>query len=155
MKDVAFEQDAAVVTIRAGKTDAAARDFAVTHWVALEVLKRRTEGKRPVDPLFEELRPSGTDDKPSVQASKAFTRYRRECGVPDGTDYHSLRRTFLTLMEHRGVDFVAVSRFVGHQIPTMMHATYSAGASREALLKVADAARYGADVERAVATLTT
>jgi len=115
------------------------------------MLERRTEGKKPGEQLFEELRPGGTDSKPSVQASKAFTRYRRECGVPDGTDYHSLRRTFLTLMEHKGVDAVAVFRFVGHQVPTMMHAVYSAGASREALLKVADAARYGPEVEKAVA----
>lgn len=75
-------------------------------------------------------------------------------GVPDGTDYDSLRRTFLTLMEHKGIDYIAVARFVGHQVPTMMHAVYSAGASREALLKVADAVRYGAEVERAVAGLS-
>jgi hypothetical protein len=35
----------------------------------------------------------------------------------------------------------------------MMHAVYSGGASREALLKVADAVRYGAEVEKAVAAL--
>jgi len=38
----------------------------------------------------------------SWTASKAFTRYRRECGVLDGTDFHSLRRTFFTLMEEKG-----------------------------------------------------
>ena len=69
--------------------------------------------------------------------------WRRECGVPDGTDFHSLRRTFLTLMEHKGTDYIAVARFVGHQIRSMMHAVYSAGASREALLRLADATRYG------------
>ena len=154
VKDVSIEgHDAATLVIREGKTDAAARTLAVTHWVALEVLKRRTDGKRPGGQLFDELLPGGTDGKPSVQASKAFTRYRRECGVPDGTDYHSLRRTFLTLMEHKGTDYVAVARFVGHQVPTMMHAVYSSGASRAALLKVGDAVRYGAEVERAVAGL--
>lgn len=35
----------------------------------------------------------------------------------------------------------------------MMHAVYSAGASREALLKVADAARFGREVEKAVAAM--
>jgi integrase len=153
VKDVTIAHDTATLVVREGKTDAAPRAFAVTHWVALEVLKRRADGKRPDGQLFDELLPSGTDGKPSVQASKAFTRYRRECGVPDGTDYHSLRRTFLTLMEHKGVDFVAVARFVGHQVPTMMHAVYSSGASREALVKVADAVRYHAEVEKAVAGL--
>ena len=35
----------------------------------------------------------------------------------------------------------------------MMHAVYSSEASREALLRVADAVRYGAEVEKAVAGL--
>ena len=39
----------------------------------------------------------------------------------------------------------------GHQVPTLMHSVYSAGASREALLKVADAVRYDLEVEKAVA----
>jgi hypothetical protein len=38
------------------------------------------------------------------------------------------------------VDWVAVARLVGYQVPTMMHAMYSSGASREALLRVADQA---------------
>ena len=33
----------------------------------------------------------------------------------------------------------------------MMHAVYSSGASREAVIKVAEAARYAPEVERAVA----
>ena len=61
--------------------------------------------------------------------------------------------TNITLMEHKGTDYVAVARFVGHQVPTMMHAVYSGGASREALPRVADAARYAAEVEKAVASL--
>jgi len=161
VKDVSIEgqpasgsHDSATLVIREGKTDAAVRALAVTHWAALEVLQRRTNDKRPGEQLFDELLPGGADGKPSVQASKAFTRYRRECGVPDGTDFHSLRRTFMTLMEHKGVDYVAVARFVGHQVPTMMHAVYSGGVSREALLRVADAVRYGAEVERAVASLS-
>jgi len=56
-------------------------------------------------------------------------------------------------MEHKGIDYVAVARFVGRQVPTMMHAVYSGGASREALLRVAEAVRYGPEVEKAVAGL--
>lgn len=157
VQDVVINKDNpahALLHIRQGKTAAASRTAAVTHWAALELLQRRTEGKPGGAQVFDELRPGGLDGKLSWAVSKAFTRYRRECGVPDGTDYHSLRRTFLTLMEQKGTDYVAVARFVGHQVPTMMHAVYSAGASREALLKVADAARYGPDVERVVAGLS-
>jgi integrase len=143
----------ATLVVREGKTNAAARTIAVTHWAVLAMLQRRLAGKKPGAQLFEELRPGGADKKLSDSVSKAFTRYRRACGVPDGTDYHSLRRSFLTLHEHRGTDYVAVARFVGHEVPTMMHAVYSAGASREALLKVADATRYSPEIEKAVAGL--
>jgi integrase len=138
--------------IRSGKTEAATRTVAVTHPRVLAMLRGRAPNKPPAAQVFHELTPGGPDGKLSWAVSKAFTRYRRECGVPDGTDYHSLRRTFLTLMEHKGVDYVAVARFVGHQVPTMMHAVYSAGASREALLRVADQVRYGPEVEMAVFT---
>ncbi len=155
VSDVTLDQDpeAAIVIIRQGKTEAAKRTIAVTHWAALEVIQRRITGKPAGGQLFDELRPGGPDGKLSWTASKSFTRYRRECGVPDGTDFHSFRRTMLTLMEHKGIDYVAVARMVGHEIPTMMHAVYSAGASREALLKVADATRYSPEVEKAVAGL--
>jgi integrase len=153
--DVVVVEDASSATlqIREGKTNAATRTVAVTHWAVLALLKRRLADKKPTAQLFEELRPGGADKKLSDSVSKTFTRYRRACGVPDGTDYHSLRRSFLTLHEHKGTDYVAVARFVGHEIPTMMHAVYSAGASREALLKVADATRYSPEVEKSVAGL--
>ena len=68
--------------------------------------------------------------------------------MPDGTDFHSFRRTFLTVMEHKALDYVAVARFAGHQVPTLTHAVYSSGAIREAFFKAADAARYAPEVER-------
>ena len=76
--------------------------MAITHRAVLKMLKRRIGEKESDEPLFHELRPGGPDDKMSWTASKAFTRYRRECGVLDGTDFHSLRRTFFTLMEEKG-----------------------------------------------------
>jgi len=153
VQDVAINGDHAIITIREGKTEAASRELAVTHWGVLGLLQRRTADKQPEGQLFHELKPSGTDDKPGVQASKAFTRYRRACGVQDGTDFHSLRRVFLTAHERHGTDYVAVARFVGHQIGTVMHQVYSAGASREALVRVAEATRYSPEVEAAVARL--
>jgi len=153
VKDVTIENDCALITIREGKTEAATRGLAIVHFAVLGVLQRRIAGKQAEDQIFHELKPGGPDGKLSWQASKSFTRYRRACGVPDGCDYHGLRRTFLTLHEHRGTDYIAVARFVGHQVPTMMHAVYSAGASREALYRVAEATRYAPVVEQAVAHL--
>jgi integrase len=159
VRDVTFEQDEkhgayALLSLVDGKKRGQRRTAVVTHWAALQVLQRRIVGKPSRDAqVFEELTPGGPDGKLSWTVSKAFTRYRRECGVPDGTDFHSLRRTFITLMEHKRVDYVAVCRFVGHTVQTMMHAVYSAGASPEGLLGVAQAAVYAPEVERAVAAL--
>ena len=71
------------------------------------------------------------DGKYSFSAVKAFGRYRRACGVPDGTDFHSFRRVVITVLEHASVPSQQVARFVGHKLGTMAGDTYSAGASKD------------------------
>jgi integrase len=63
--DVAVAKDSASATlaIREGKTNAATRTLAVTHWAVLAMLKRRLTGKKPSAQLFEELRPGGAADQ--------------------------------------------------------------------------------------------
>jgi len=143
--DVERTKDAAYITIRHGKTAAATREVPVVHPAALSVLDRRLALKKPR--VFPELTPGGPDDKYSAAATKAFGRYRRACGVPDGPDFHSLRRVVITLLERRGVEPIRAMRFVGHEIATVMHATYSAGLGREELRRVAEAIRYAPEVE--------
>ena len=78
----------------------------VTHPAPLAVIKRRSAAKtasgNPVGRLFHELSEGGYDDKFSAAVSKAFGRYRRARGVPDGTDNHSFGRTVVTLLEAAG-----------------------------------------------------
>ena len=44
-----------------------------------------------------------------------------------------------------------MQRYIGRQVPTLMHSVYSDGVSRESLLKVARAAKYNPKVEAALA----
>lgn len=69
---------------------------------------------------------------------------------PRETDFHSLRRTFVTLLENAGVDQVRIARYVGHEVPTMAGAIYSAGLGEAAMLEIARVVRYSPDVEDAV-----
>lgn len=78
-------------------------------------------------------------------------RDRDALGFGGEVDFYSTRRTFLTLMENSGADVVHVQRYVGHRVPTMVHAVYSDGASRETLGKAAAEVRYPAKVEAELA----
>lgn len=141
----------AVLDITDSKTKAGIRPVGVTHGAALAVLARRLGGKQGAESLFPELTPGGADKKLSSSAIKAYTRYRRACGVPDGTDFHSFRRNCITILEDAGVGQVAIARFVGHKVGTMAGDTYSAGVSKERSLETSRNVRYSAQVEGAAA----
>lgn len=143
----------AVLSITKDKNEAGDRVVGVVHPAALEVIKRRTaQAKKGNGQLFPELSPGGYDDKMSAAASKAFGRYRRACGVPDGTDFHSFRRNVITVLEAAGVGQVPIARFVGHKVGTMAADTYSAGGSEKLALEVARKVRYGKKVEALLQT---
>lgn len=135
------------------KSKAGMRYVALTHPAAVAMLKRRLRDRGPKASLFPELRPGGLDEKLSSSATKAFVRYRRACGVPDGTDFHSFRRNVATVLEHAGVSQVAIARFVGHKVGTMAADVYSSGGSRAGALEVAPKIRYAAKLEQAARAL--
>jgi integrase len=137
-----------VITIKDSKTKAGIRLVGITHPAPLAVLKRRTAAKK--GRVFPELSEGGYDEKFSAAVSKAFGRYRRACGVPDGTDNHSFRRTVVTLLEAAGVGQVAIARFVGHKVGTLAGDTYSEGGSKANSLETSKRLRYGKKVEAAV-----
>ncbi len=147
--DIEMGRGKAVITVQDAKTKAGIRLVGVTHPVPLAVLKRRTKDKGAM--LFPELKAGGYDDKLSASASKAFGRYRRACGVPDGTDFHSFRRNVVTVLEAAGVGQVAIARFVGHKVGTLAGDTYSQGGSREGAIETSRSVRYGKKVEAAAA----
>ncbi len=147
--DVEWFKGYAVLHVRDSKTKAGVRAVAFTHAAPLAVLKRRTQRKRPSQQLFDELKAGGLDAKFSKDASNYFTRYRRACAVPEGTDNHSYRRTVATVLEQAGVRQVLISRFTGHKIGTLAADTYSEGGSVAQSRATSKQVRYGAAVEKA------
>ncbi len=88
-----------------GKTANAIRDVPI-HSGLVELVERRSKGKKSEDFLFHELPDTPeTRDTRSDPASKRFTRYRRLAGVDErpndkaksNVDFHSFRRTFIRM----------------------------------------------------------
>ncbi|HQC95143.1 MAG TPA: hypothetical protein PK306_05505 [Aquabacterium sp.] len=139
-----------ILHIGAAKKEAAGRLVGVVHPAPVAALRRRLEGRQPGDILFPELSPGGLDDRMGASATKAYGRYRRACGVPDGTDFHSYRRNVIDVLEKARVPSVEIARFVGHKVGVMHSDTY-AGQSLgpETTLEVAGRVRYPEEVEAA------
>ena len=149
--DIETGRGQAVLSIKDSKTKAGIRLVGITHLAPLAVLKRRTASK--AGRLFPELSEGGYDEKFSAAVSKAFGRYRRACGVPDGTDNHSFRRVVVTMLEAAGVGQVAIARFVGHKVGTLAGDTYSEGGSKANSLETSKRLRYGKKVDDAAQAL--
>lgn len=136
-----------------GKRAASIRDVVVTHEIPTGILRRRRDAKRTKEAssqLFPDLVPGGHDNKLSWHVSKAFGRYRDDCKLPHGVDFHSLRRTFVTRLENtQGMDVVKIARYVGHKIKGMTFGVYSGGSSEQTMRLVADAINYPAKIEQA------
>lgn len=149
--DIAIGRGSWIINVTDSKTKAGLRLVAVTHPAPLAILKRRTElgGER----LFPELKPGGEDNKFSSSAVKAYTRYRRACGVPDGTDFHSFRRNVITVLERARVGQVEIARYVGHKVGTMAGDTYSGGGDRKGAVSTARKIKYSKAIEASAENL--
>jgi integrase len=124
--DVEKAKDGYWLTVREGKTDAAARRIPV-HASAIAIIERRLKGKGEF--LFEGLETGGPDEKRSWYVSKAYGRFREQVGVSDkGDDFHALRNTFIECMEGHGVPESTVKLLVGHsRAGSMTYGHYSKG----------------------------
>ncbi len=151
--DVEQAEGGCLLNIRDSKTKAGLRFVGVVHPAPLAVLARRSAGRKPGALLFQELKPGGLDMKLSSSAVKAFGRYRRACGVEDGSDFHSFRRNAITALEAAGVGQVAIARFVGHKVGTLAADTYSAGGNRANALATAAVLKFAPEVMGGVALL--
>lgn len=151
--DVEPHKDHCVIRIKDSKTKAGIRWVAVADPVPMAVLKRRMHKKAETAQLFHELTPGGLDDKLSASSVKAFGRYRRVCGVPDGTDFHSFRRNVVTVLEAARVDQVAIARFVGHKVGTLAADVYSQGGTKESAVETARRVGFGDKVVTAARAL--
>lgn len=112
----------------AGKTDNARRTVPIHSGLA-DIIERRTEGKKPVEFLINELPPlTQSRETRSDPAAKRFTRYRRKTGVDErpndkaksNIDFHSFRRWFIRkardarLAGNAGFDEWTLTWVVGH-----------------------------------------
>jgi integrase len=149
VQDIEIGKGSCILKITDSKTKAGIRFVGITHPTPLAVLKNRLVGKAGKAQLFQELKAGGIDMKLSASAVKAYGRYRRFCGVPDGTDYHSYRRNVITILENAGVGQVPISRYIGHKVGTLAGDTYSAGGSRENSLETSRKIRFSVEVEAA------
>lgn len=146
--DLRFERSVVYVRIRKSKTDAGARTLAVAHAIPLSILRaRRCARASATSQLFPELKGGGYDQKLSWHVGQAFRYHRNKQGLGGETDFHSLRRTFITRLENLGVDQVRIARYVGHQLPTLAFTVYSGGSTEATQRATAKAVRYPREVE--------
>jgi integrase len=108
------------------------------HSSAWSTIQARAEGKGTDDFLFHEL-PDKDGGRRGNSMSQAFTRFRRKAGVNDAAEgqrrglvnFHSFRRTFVTLAEQAGQPESTIRAVVGHKRAGMTFGIYSGGPSLE------------------------
>lgn len=105
------------------------------HPLVQSVLERRlaSAGEEPDALLFPELPPGGPDKKMSWTFAKNFGKFRkRVLGEDHPTDFHSLRRTFLTYMEEANANGASActelvrDHLAGHKPQSLAGRTYVA-----------------------------
>lgn len=112
------------IDIQQGKTAAAVRKVPV-HDSAAHVLERR-KGSHGF--LFEGLVPGGPDKKRSWNVSKAFGHYTRKLDLKEERQtFHSLRNTFVEVMEGAEVPLSTIQLIVGHARQSLTLGGYSKG----------------------------
>lgn len=148
--DIRFEGGIAYMRIVKSKTNAGARTLAVAHPIPLAVLKKRHRRKGlATAQFFHELKGGGYDKKLSWHVGQAFRYHRNGRGLTGATDFHSLRRTFITRLENLGIDQVHIARYVGHSLPTLAFQVYSGGATEATQAATGRAVAYPHEVDKA------
>lgn len=154
-RDVRKQRGMHLVHIAKSKTKAGVRDVAVTHAVARAVLDSRLAVQAsPEAQLFPEFTPGGYDGKLSWSVGKAFGRWRDDRGLTRQTDFHSFRRTVITVLENKRVPAGLTASFVGHEGGTLQHDVYSDGPWVKTLREIAAKIVYRKPVEHVVAAFT-
>ncbi|MBP3983756.1 tyrosine-type recombinase/integrase [Pseudoxanthomonas helianthi] len=149
--DLRWERGVAYVRIAKAKTNAGVRTLAVVHPIPVGILRARWKRRAsPAAQLFPELKGGGYDKRLSWHVGQAFRYHRNKQGLTGATDFHSLRRTFITRLENLSIDQVHIARYVGHSLPTLAFRVYSGGATEVTQRATGKAITYPRDVENAV-----
>ena len=138
-----------IFSITRAKTNAGLRTVPI-HPDLTAIITRRTKGKKPDRYIFEpDLTPPSKEStrEISMPAVKRFSRYIRAVKVAvkiEGkrrslTNFHSLRRWFITKAEQAGQPETIIAAVVGHKRDGMTLGVYSAGPSGDQFRKCVEA----------------
>jgi len=106
--------------------------------------------KKHHDFLFPGLKPGGPDGKRNWYFSRAFTVYRRRCGVEridsrtgrDRIAFHSFRATVATALENAGIPESEAVQVLGHEKMSLSYGLYSGGLDLRGLRRVVEKIKY-------------
>jgi integrase len=119
------------------------------HSALVDIVTRRKRGLMPDDRLFPDVQSASKLGTHGAAFSKAFTKYRRACGVgvvPNGSrasiiDFHSWRRWFITKAEQAGIVETTIQAVVGHKRGSVTLDNYSFGPGFELAKKCVEAVK--------------
>jgi integrase len=126
------------MAIHADPKSTASRRVVPVHSEVWPIVAARIKAKAADAFLLDELGPAPKEGRQrSMAISKAFGRYRETVGVDDTrpgqrrslVNFHSFRRTFVTLAEQAGQPESTICSVVGHKREGMTFGTYSGGPS--------------------------
>jgi integrase len=144
--DAQKRKDGWWLVVSEGKTQAAVREVPV-HESGAHVLENRQTTSDGF--VFPGLVPGGPDGKRSWNVVKAFVRYRDKLEFERDLTFHSLRKTFIEVMEGQEVPETTVKLLVGHKRPSLTFGGYSTG-ERVKLRESIDKLKYSGAVMKAI-----
>lgn len=82
-------------------------------------------------------------DKRSDPLSKQFGRLKKELGFGPEYVFHSLRKSFITQLQHNDIPGLIIASIVGHETGTITFDVYSSGPSPKQKFKAITTLQYG------------
>ena len=131
--------------VEKGETEAAARVIPV-HPLIEPIIENLKDSSKD-EFLIRGINSGGYDNKRSWNFQKKLGRLRKKIGIPKGINFHTLRNTFATRMENRGIPANHISQLMGHKDNNMALDTYSAGMKIEPLVESINKLTYGDEID--------
>ena len=108
---------------------------------ALIALVKRLKDETKDEYLISGLSFNKYDDR-SNAIGKRFGRLKADAGYSSAHVFHSIRKTFVTLLENAGVSENVTADIVGHEKPRLTYGLYSGGNQLEIMREAIDKAKY-------------
>ena len=127
-KDINLEEES--ITIADGKTDAGNRVIPIHPYIK-DLIKALIESSTD-DYLLSKLTKNKYGDR-SNAIGKRFGRLKTKQNFSSRYVFHSIRKTFTTILENAGIGENLAADIVGHEKPRITFGLYSGGASLEVM----------------------